>query len=549
MLQLELTDMHIGADGIAEYHWPVTQDELYDFRDALLKISKDYIQDLYKIDYDSARILNITYIEIIREMLMILRSDLLGKRLGGQGIEFNFSKETYPYLKALLGGVTLEPLIKQRLSYASKTVPNPSNFVKTVRPFKLMLGHPIYKRKTLSSIKETDIVTFSTSRIMERHADKLRRETGQRVTLCSLWEWYDEADFKVTHFDEGDQVQPAFKDYILALEECAANQGYDLSENIRKALRLFTAQICHYARGYREHLLNKKNRKKLPNILWFGSNNPIHPRVLRAAVQENGGKTVGHDHGRAVAAGVSVGELGTVFDFCDELVTYSEFLRDHSTTMQDDIVKYTPSEKPTSFSAYPGLFLQNDDVVEYRQKLQTVTANENQKTAMVIAGTFMGEGIAGLNVLPADITLMDFQIRLIQCLHKQGYKVLLKVHPENEFPMPKGMQDIPDLEIVGGYVEDCLGDVDLICFDFLSSAFKSIVLTDKPMIFFDYGWIKIPDAIQNCLEERIAIVKGRHDEQNRMLLDEDECASAIKHATQHTNRNTDLFLETFYDMV
>lgn len=548
MLQLNISDILLNENGIQGYHWPVSQSELYQLRELCLKTSNDFIKNHYKQDFENSRLLHITYIEIVRELITMIRSDMLNSRQNDTQIAFN--PDNYPYLNGLQCNLDLSQIAARKLAYAAKTVPAPSKMIKTLRPFKLLLGHPVYKRKTLSSITDHDIVTFSTSSFMERHAQKIEAETGQKVTLCSLWEWYDFSHHNMSHFAPDDFKNSAFlSDYIAELKASIANYGYEISDSISKAITVFAHMINHYAKIYRDHLSAPKNIKKLPETLWFGSNNPIHPRVLRSVVQDNGGHTVAHDHGRSILAGISNGELGTVFDFCNEFVAYSKFLSDHASSMQKEILARTPTTKPVKFTSVSGAFLTSDDVQNYRAKIQPVTHKKQQKTAMFITGVFMGEGIAGLNVLPADVTLLDFQIQLISYLKSQGYKIILKTHPENRFPLPQALHDMDDVEIVGGYVEETLGDVDLICFDFLSSAFRSIAMSNKPMLFFHFGWADIPGDIRAELETRIGIVDGGYDNENRLDVEWSTISDTIKTAETRAQENTDLFLTRFYDMV
>ena len=545
MLQLDISK--IDPYKIDQYdRWPVSQKELHDVRDALLKYSVQYIRNSYKGQLKHTRILHISYIEIVRELLVMMRSNLVDKRTD----HVEYVTKSYPYLNAIQNNSALDKVAIQKLSFMKNLPAQPSNLTKKLRPFKLLFGHKVYKRKPLSRIRDNDIVTIATSSFIERHARNLKIHTNQKIVLNPLWEWYDASSINITHFDihNFDRIN-LIDNFLSGLLDILRTFNVDVTFEIAEALESFSYFIMQYTGVYRDYLLSDEHKSKLPNTLWFGSVNAAHARILRACVQENGGYTIGHDHGRGIAAGISHGELGTVFDFCDEFYTYSEFLANNERSIQQDLKIYMPTQKAVKFSFVPGVFLNTKDVRNYRSLIKSTSPKNKQKTVMLLVGVFMGEKIAGLNILPSDKTAFDFQIEFIKFFKKKGYNVILKNHPENKFEYPEQLKNMPGVEIIGGYVEDQIANVDLICLDFLSSAFKTIVMSDIPILFFDFGWADFSKKIRTELRTRIAILEGKYNEYNAPYVQWDCVADEIKCANDRASKNTDAFLERFYGMV
>ncbi len=156
---------------------------------------------------------------------------------------------------------------------------------------------------------------------------------------------------------------------------------------------------------------------------------------------------------------------------------------------------------------------------------------------MYVASMFFGENM-GLNCLPPAPVTADWQCRLFQRLGDWSCDVLLKGHPECRFGTPDAYRALLGVTPIDGYVEDCYGIADIFLFDFLSSFFKTLAFTDKPLVFVDFGYGALSPASRETLQRRVAIVGGWFDEENRAQVDWHELRRALELAEERRGDTT-----------
>lgn len=520
---LDVCDTKIKNGEIEGYFWPLAHKDLIGLRSRLLEETRDLIRK--NLPQEDWHILHIVYIEIVCEMMVLMRSAKLLEVCGEKTIKA--SEKHFPYLNAMKRHESLLPIVRKRLGYLSKGIGSPPKYLRPLRRIKFILDRSIFVRKTVRQISPKDIVAFSSSKFMERHAVRLK-EQGTRVVLSSFWEWYDLDISGLPSLSGGCVVlNEAQKTLLARLREVCTEVGYPFSDDIQAALELQAFMLCDMATFYRRHLLQEERRKYLPKTLWFGSANEMRARVLRATVQETGGYTIGHDHGRGFAMAVTEGELGTVFDFCDELTVYSGHVAEQITRHQDK--KFLNLEqRKVRFTGLDNALILSEDIQGYRNKHERLQGAK--PTVMFMAGIFKGEHYVGLNTLPPDITFLDFQMRVVRQFCEMGYRVLIKAHPESTLSYPSLTFEGQDVEIIGGYIEDRIQEVDLIVFDFLSSPFKTLVMTQMPMIYFDFGYSDMVGDMESHLKSRLSVVKGTFDTDNRAQIDWNSLGVAVDEA-------------------
>jgi hypothetical protein len=527
--------------------WSVTQAHLLDIRNDLIKETQNFIQS-HKTQWpNDIKILEVSYIQILLEIMTITRCALAVQDYKAQNINLQIPDKGYPYTQALYENTSLLPAIYDRLSFMRRAVTGPPKYLRPLRYIKNALDQSVYKRKTARQIKPTDIVSFATSTFMERHAARLKQETRQDIVFCSFWEW----------FNVKNKTLPAFKDitrdlsdteaaYLKRLQGVLEKHGLILGDHIKDAQERFIIITNSYVKFYWGHLTAAQRIHTMPKTLWFGSSNSLFPRLFRAVVKDLGGHTVGHDHGRGIILSYNVGEMGTVFDFCDEFVTYSSYLAERGNADKQNICSYTVTGVPITFSEVNDCLIQRRDIKAFQEKQATFQVNPNRtrKIAMFIDTFFIGERITGLNLFPSNTTIFDFRARVFEALIDQDYEVILKLHPENTIDYPPALLDHPRIKIMDGYVEDQLADCDVIIFDFLSSFFKTLIMSNKPMVFLDFGYSQFDDAIDAVLDKRIGHMKGWFDDENRAQISWNQLGEVLNNALEKTGDQT--ALKTLY---
>lgn len=522
---------HFDGNGQEGFWWPVSQGFLHELRDDLLKQLRLLHKKYMEIDPKQANALGVVYIEIVRETLVILRSEQFFLRAKEHDIDLQ-SSEKFPYLQALESDSSYLEIVEQRFSYLKRSQLNMPLWKRCARYAKLVFENLFcgraYKRKPLKNIKEKDTATFALSPFIKGH---MKKENYRDYVLCSFWEWFAIAQCNIPRFEEmSSKSVEIIAETLSNITELLEKKSVKYSEQFNEALPQIIASQINYALFYGSHLDKLNKEAKIPKTLWFGGTNGFYPRLLRQKVLENGGYTVGHDHGRGFGMGVNFGECGTIFDYCSEFVTYSEF-------MASELEKFKPKIQSLSlnndltFKGVGGVIVTVDGIEQYKKKLHPPPLSEKKvKTALIMMPAMMGEHIAGLNTLPPDHIFCDFYAAMIGSFESLGYNVIMKRHPEVDLIPNESLFEKSCVEVVGGFVENILHDVDIIAFDFLSSAFKTQIMTEKPLLFFDFGFTTMEKETQKLFNRRVGVLPCSFNGKNRAEYSEGKLKKSIDDA-------------------
>ncbi len=507
--------IQLNEKGIAKFYWPVSETELHEVREKLQVQTVKLIKKGLAENQKKWQPLRISINVVLKEFLIFYRASLLTQR------EFSIEGSTvnpkeYVYGKALESESDFK-IAPGALSSLRKGLPRPSLLVRFLRPLRRLFREGELVRKSVTAIKRDDIIALSSDEFIQRHAKKIYQETGKRVVLCSFWEWMslsekDKLKLASASDEYDEQVHALLATITTALPEWTWPAGFRL--HFEKIVREYLCLVGFYY----ERLLSEP--KKIPNTLWYGSANSLWHRTLRAAVTDNGGKCVGHDHGRGVSLYPNKGEHSTVFDLCDEYVAFSPPLAEACSAIKEEITKYMFDEREKTFVGFSDFAYSAEQAARIFQP-KTPMQKRQTPVALIMGGFYSGETFAGLNLLPSDYIFIDWTTRLIEKLKGQGYEVWYKCHPECLSRYPKEWETQFGIKMLQGTAEkmDLNTDVDLIAFDFMTSAVKSTLFpSEKPLLFFDFGF-GVPTAkLKNILEKRISLVSGWFDKDNRAQI-------------------------------
>jgi hypothetical protein len=132
-----------------------------------------------------------------------------------------------------------------------------------------------------------------------------------------------------------------------------------------------------------------------------------------------------------------------------------------------------------------------------------------------------------LPVQTADVTYLDWQMRVAQALSEMPIELTCQPHPEGLFrgrihPLEKVATSIT------GNFDAQLERADVFVFDYPSTtALWEAACTDARIVFIDIGAGKMTPAIGELFRKRACVVTAAHDEANRPQLDHEALRDAV----------------------
>jgi hypothetical protein len=430
------------------------------------------------------------------------------RRSRDQGVEIKVPTRGYETLMALKTGMPLPDATMLRALQRGLPVPKP--WLLPARALRNLLFERRFTWKSAGRLAPSDVVMLSASDFVTSHA-ALSRSTGAPVVMCAFWEWFS--------LSAGDlatiaRMPPApseiLDEVVVAAQRAFANGGEELPPPMEMRLRRWIGEASRWILFYMDRMRARPER--IPGTLWYGSVNNWWSRMLRAVVEENGGRNIGHDHGSGIGLRPNEGEHGPCFDLCDEFVSYSPALAEALRLDSANIAARTlRGRAPLFTSAQPGCLP--------IPRLRALTAPNGHGRTFYISPMYLGERLAGMNCLPSDPVWLDWQCRLFLRLRSQGHSMVFKAHPENILPPSVRLLQLAGADLVSEPIEDCVSQASAFVVDFLSSPFKTIVHTDRPIIIIDHGLGKMAPHVRSIIERRCAIIPGRFVDGNRMDAD------------------------------
>ena len=519
ILALDPSEMPLGPEGIADYVWPVPRSELEAVRDRLLASVTGVVRrHLNRSDADW-QVLRILLYEIVLDALQVYQAVALRRRTLAAGYSLRFAGG-FRLHRALDAGT--RPDGPAFVASLKRGLTRPGAWVLRFKPLRNRLIRDSFRRRRIERIRdEEDIVAIAANPFMQRHAELVRHEQGRAVALCSFWEWMSANDAdRQAMAATAPAPRSAVEDLVNACSGVFDSAGEPLAPLVGDYFVDWITDASRVVGYYYERLLRRP--ECLPRTLWYGSTNNVWTRTLRAAVRETGGRNLGHDHGRGISLCPNRGEHGAVLDLCDEYVAYSPFLAQEFAALRDDFVPLLPESCVPRFTGRVDLYLPPPSPPR-RSTPPRSFIRRHERSVMYAATMFSGENL-GFNCLPPAPVTADWQCRLFGRLGDWGYDILFKGHPECRFGAPDAYRVLLGATPIDGYVEDCYGIADIFLFDFLSSHFKTLAFTDKPLVFVDFGFGALSSASRQTLQRRVAIVGGWFDEENRAQVTGASCA-------------------------
>ncbi|SIS51326.1 hypothetical protein SAMN05421779_102416 [Insolitispirillum peregrinum] len=302
---------------------------------------------------------------------------------------------------------------------------------------------------------------------------------------------------------------------LPVLEALGGGDLAPLRQVMLQSCSAFLAEVARYdaalSRAWRD----------VPAELWTGTGGNLMTRLLRLAVQREGGTVTGFDHGggchiHANLMPFQVNELA----FCDRFIV--------DAPAKAEILSRGISREGSLDGAMPRIDATSGPRASW--PFRKGQGAQPPKRVMYVTTAFVGEMQYPLQPLLPDPVYADWQGRLVDGLAGQGLEVLVKQHPEGlrrGVPLKRSQAG----EFLGGRFGDVMDQADAFVLDYpATSTLWEAICSEKPVVFIDHHLAHWNPEVWQDFSARCAIVPSRMDEDGRPQVDFAEVAAALQTA-------------------
>lgn len=523
VLECHVPNMVVSKEGLKNYYWPISNQERRGFSMALVEAYADLVKRVDKENQVEALPYKFFGIHFLTQVVAVFQGDLLRERTRADNktVHVPDNWAYWPYL--LQEREPSEPgIIKKLMAQPENTslirkVLKPGAFKKAKKllQFKkkgIQIDGLLIKPITTNVLKDDVIATERISLIID-HAAAVDKD----VVFCRSNRWFSSISEEELNAAIAGNNKNIEAEIMEMVSRCYSAFDIDLKAHSYRFILNLLQKGTALCRVHYERLIDKP--ETLPKEVWSGTTGQLWNTMLRVAVQNTGGKAVGHDHGSGTAF-VEYPLMGTIeFWGCDEFVTFN---KNHAEAMAATLKGYPVYDdrppKMISLPSYPSY-----------SGMKIFQRREEVKNIFVMATLFDNDrGRTG----PGNVNnfLVDWQARLLSRLSDAGYNVTMKIHPENKVPLPEGFAEKMGVKVTSEPFGKIMDQADLVIFDCIyTTAFSDCLATNLPILVFDifgFPWVGKGEELIN---KRCEILKTDYINQ-RAEPNWDEVMEAVKRA-------------------
>lgn len=532
-------DIAISKEGIVDYNWPISHQELLDFgqelEHALAKFFRQYP------DQDQILAYKIASKNFVTTICKCFQGEYLLHKSKQNNLQIDLPSDWQVWPRIFSGQAPEKPTYLKPLKDFQKPK---SIFQKALNIKKLI---QVLKKTNLEKINKLEVEGLRLGNIPEENLDNVIIAT-QRLPLISV---HAQNIQENVYLRASQNYFSSVSDEVLtsALSKHQDLIDKHILEIIRtlysaRGLNMFPAIEAYLSDSLKQyisliniHLQRLDDRKDLPRILWTGTGGHIWDSILRCAVKKKNGVVVAHDHGGGVPH-LDHPEKGWVEMWsCDEFMTYSQ---EQAKTFKNFMHSW-----PNLDESLPDIIHapNANQPVEIKNIEKYLDTNIEIKKIRIFSTIYSSQEGRGLPIYP-HIPYIDWQARLIGYLSENGYDVSFKPHPESQLSTPRAYEDVLGAQIIEKSLEEMGDDFDLYIFDLSNtSVLQTALTTNKPVLIVDFGVMDWREDAFEIFKKRCGYVKGFY-EGSRMSINWDEMLEQIKQAAQKSNNHE--FTSTFY---
>lgn len=504
----------IGKNGLKQFQWPVSLEEIRSFRDCSIKELGGYLSEISQSDSEDSKLLKFLILRIFSEFLNMYNAQALISRPEKLSQNISLSTSTRIVAPLMRGQEPAMPSIVTELRkgpYVPRKLRWPVRLARSI-----LVKDGFVRMRPINYVD--DIITISTGGLINEHANLV----DQRVHYCEVSRWLCDGHPLPASFDyEGGSLVKTITE--IAADGFASHK-LEMTPVLRSYLHSWLSQAFTYVRHY--YRIGKASNKPLPKTLWTGSGAMLWARIFRQIVREGGGRVFGHEHATAAAHLQSPYKPMTEFENCDCYVTYTA-LQAQELSKRFDPTLMVQDQCPKFKIVKPA----DNTIVEYRANKDKLVSGEANKTIIYVGSLPDGETI-GFKPRIGEMTLIDFQVRMVHLLIEQGYSVIFKPYPLVSNMYEQLFAQTDGVRVSSQSFETALLEADLVLMDtHLSTTFLTTIQSDLPAVLIDFGLDPMTDEANELLRRRCAVVIGEFDDNNRAQINPTHLQQALCVAT------------------
>jgi hypothetical protein len=508
---------HDLEDWLENFHWPV---QLSQSTEVSLQLEAGF-QSIIDSESDDELIDVLTAaFPIVRELASILFNLSLLEKTSDQGMTLDNDSKSLnlralsvgnpppfsgPFARSVTSGVYgVSPgNIARRLSRRFRTKRRETEFNIRLKELAARIGGEASERSPANSLPHGSILS-----------NDYTAQTVSKLRLISTDEWLPWTGLRLgsgSFTRSSDQLVSMFR-------SVAANLSIFVPDSVIVRLNeVLENHLTNSAALYRTYL--KKATQISGERLLVAALGNSNNRALAVAARRQGAIVTGFLHGNTVFAQYEHNRINLEMGLCDEYVVYT----DSSIPRIHKIIEKYPPIKGN----VPRLISTNSSRFKIDwERNQKSRRGSKIKRVMILEYGILGDRAARFK--PPDLVNTDLIIRVAKLLHKNGYEVVLKRHPD---PLQIGWAPdpySPFMDISYDRFEDVMDDTDAYVITYpTSSVFHSAVCSNKPIIYLDDGLFEWFDEPLELFRRRARVVNVSPDERNRLMFSENELLEAF----------------------
>lgn len=537
IMDLDLHAREITTDGVADYYWPVSPSEVNALYPLIVEKIINKIQTASQEQVAGTDIAIILSFAFAIEVVTTYYSYLIVKRARLAGREIIPSKRHRLITAILNGEKPKRSIILKRLEEGPEPLKRLRAPLRWVRDVMMSHREGMKRYSFKSSDYQKKIISITIDDIA-----KVRAKTAKEpVVYRRLNEWFSSTPIQIT------EPNPVFRSLIDALlagvNEIIGPRDQDLMIPISTYLLDWLQQGFTLVAKRQEEL--RKNPKKIPHRLWLDTSGNIWGRILAREVKKRGGETTRHDHGSG--CGYFEGTLaqgGHDFEDCDQYVTFSSYQALVFSKHYDP--RFVVQNNKPKFSHIISSDLFKNKIKKLNNDVNTI---KEIQTVMYVGTVHTAEQIFPLaDAFMSGVTLLDWECRLLNQLSMRYNRIIVKPHPESLLPNRLlALLKEKNITISKEPFEHVVHLPEVLLLDDpTSTVFSTILTTNKPFVFIDFGIQQFSEEARQLLMLRCPIVRGWFDENHRATINWQDLHQAIKDSPRYQDRG---FYNKYYNEI
>lgn len=520
-VNIDILNLEVDQQGIKNYFFPFSPNDLLDAENFLYshfsKIAKYQKQE----KMHEKEIFSIIMILLIEEVMTSFRC--LKFLDGFQKCNHQLLiPDRYKNLKHFMENKT--PDIQQNIAQLHRG-PDRAKFYTAP----ILKAREFFKWNKLSidllNPKKTHDLILSVHNIplIETHA----KQSPAIVKYSLMAEWYNETPVFTK------RISPQWTEIIEAVLEVVIQLFHkhqiQLPQTIQSYLKKLMDELYIIVNSWTESIL--KNASKFPDTLWTGTGAKIWTRMLRHAVRHAGNTVEGHDHGHCIGISLIPNRIPpsfhiAEFDSCDTFWTVNDsYAKQTENNLQHQYVSQDQLPQIRSLQL---------DLIHKSGKQNPSLFNRNITKWMLPTSVYT-EDMTLFNFPGDGYIMIDFHARILSNLSKLGYHTIHKPHPPEICinPDPNLFGNAYQTKTLTCPLQQSLQECDGIVFDYIQTTIlPNILASQKPIVFFDLGFINWLPEFKALFLERCVIMDAWFDEENRAQIHWDQLDNALNQAVE-----------------